>query len=370
MADYQQLGAIGGGLSNFMDTYLKAKQMRQQNDLQKQQLGLMSAQHGLIQNQDTGEYEPNQVESLKRQEALQDYAKEGPLHDTYLAAANAQNKKVNKGASDLPSDLTNKELLSFMSATKPQYAGTISEENAGLKNQFMGGLIQNKQDTLTENTHQKVLARVLNDPNSRAKINQYQNLQGALNNVANAEKLTPQSIDEFQQAIRANLGIKGTSGVEERGKDYFNSSGLNYDRFKQFLTGDPVSISQNDEIVKHLKDLANLENKNIQNQMDKAVNSASAGNGSFYKKHPDKYQDLLDAVKQKREQVGIQDQGAGQPQQGLMQSPQGLLPQAQGPAPVQPSAPVSPAAAPAAQSTKVINGHTYQKVNGGWQLAE
>lgn len=373
--------ATGNALGDFIDTYLKAKQMKQSNDYQNQMLGLTASKSGLIKNA-SGEYEPSPLSQAQRQEQMQEFAKAGPYHDTMWGAANAASKKINPNGPDLSKDLTNKELEKYAAMVKPQYSGVITEGNSDIKNDFYKGILDDK----AQSQHAKNLNRIDNNQNIKAKINQYQNLQGGLNNYLAADKKTPQAIDELQQTIRANLGIKGTSGVGEREKDYFNSLGLNSDRMTQFLTGDPVSIAADNGIVQHITQLANLESKNISSQMSKALETAGSGNASFYKKHPELYEDLKDHIKNVSKQVGGDQQvQAGliptqQPTQsaapsGLMNSVKGFLglgqaaPAMAAPAAAQ-QAPQAAPSSPADANTKVINGHTYQKVNGGWQLAQ
>lgn len=319
---YTAQGAAGNAIGDFIDTYLKAKQMKQQQDYQAQALGLNAAEKGLVKNDATGAYEPSPLTAAKQQEAMQDYAKTGSLHDAYYKAAQSQSKRIDKDNVDLPTDLTNKELSKYMADTKPQQSAVVSMAGQDMKGDFYRGMIDDK----VESQHQKNISRIENNTNVKNKINQYQNIQGALNNFAAADKKTPQAVDELQQTIRANLGIKGTSGVGEREKDYFNSLGLNADRMSQFLTGNPADIAADNGIVQHISQLANLESKNINTQMDKALESAGSGNASFYKKHPEKLEDLKDYMAHKKGQVG------GDQQAGLVQAaPTGLVQEAQAP---------------------------------------
>ncbi len=317
------LNAGANAISQGLDSYLKAKQMKQQNDLAQNQQQMAMAQSGLIKDPETGLIQPSPMVQAQREEAMKGYSTSGLLHDTNYAAANAQNKRIDKNAPDLPKELTSSELEKWMANTKPQQSAVVSMTNADTKGDFYKGLIEDK----AESQHQKNISRIENNPNIKNKINQYQNLQGSLNNFLSADHRTPQAFDEFQQTVRANMGIKGTSGVGEREKDYFNSLGLNGDRWAEFLSGNPANISSDNGLVKHMVQLANLEGKNIESQMGKALDAAGSGNASFYKKHPDKLQDLKDYMKQKAGQVAT-------PQGGLI--PTGMLPAA---APAQPSGP-------------------------------
>ena len=114
-------------------------------------------------------------------------------------------------------------------------------------------------------------------------------------------------MDEFQQAIRANLGIKGGSGIGERERTQFNTLGLNAERFKQFLTGNPADIAKDSTLVQHLKDLAAVEQNNIKQQAQNRLNVLTSGYGSIYKRHPEYQQDLEDAAKAAAGQFGSTD---------------------------------------------------------------
>ncbi len=121
------LSAGANAISQGLDSYLKAKQMKDQRDYQQQSLNLNAAQGGLIQDPNNqGGYLPGPLAQAKQAEAMQDYSKAGPLHDTYYKAANDQAHRIDKKASDLPQDLSNKELKDYMSTTKPQQTAVIS----------------------------------------------------------------------------------------------------------------------------------------------------------------------------------------------------------------------------------------------------
>lgn len=114
------------------------------------------------------------------------------------------------------------------------------------------------------------------------RIGQYQNLANALTVLTNADKVTPQQLHEAQQAIRSNIGIKGTGGVEERKETYYHSLGLNAANWQQFLTSKPVDIKHNKELMKHVKELAILEQANIESQYKDQLSALAAGHEWVY----------------------------------------------------------------------------------------
>lgn len=147
-------------------------------------------------------------------------------------------------------------------------------------------------DKFAFRAHKSVVDNIKNDPQLKAQLVQLRNLDNAATLVNKSETLTPQQIDEFQQAVRANLGIKGTSGVGEREKNYFNTLGLNGERLAQFLTGDPANIAKDAPLVKHIKDLANVESKNVKGQLADRLDVLTEGYGSIYDTHPKLKSDL------------------------------------------------------------------------------
>lgn len=193
-----------------------------------------------------------------------------------------------------------------------------------------------RQDRMDQMVHQRNLMAIKRDPNLRNRMQQYQNLDNAMNLITQAKKLTPQQIDDFQQAVRANLGIKGSSGVDERGRTYINTLGLNSARFGQLLTGNPADLAKNSALMEHLRDLAINEQKNIQSQYLNSLKAAGAGNASLYSRRADLRADL----------------------DGLFQANQNQLSSVVG------GANTAPQQAP---QTKVVHGITYHKVDGGWQ---
>jgi len=159
------------------------------------------------------------------------------------------------------------------------------------------------QDKRQENQiHERVVARIQRDPILNAKFNQYNNLTSALSNFENAEVPTAQAFDELQQAVRANLGIKGQSAVGEREHTTMNSLGLNAARMMQFLSGDPKRIETDKGFAKHMRDLVRLERENIDKQVNNRLGALSGGHGSMYRRRQDLKGDLMEALNGQRDQ--------------------------------------------------------------------
>jgi len=199
-------------------------------------------------------------------------------------------------------------------------SGQDQEEVYKKLKEATGGLSDYQQERLNNQTdfrdrgeHEKVLGRLASNKGMKDRINQYQNLSNSLALVENAENLTPQQVDEFQQSVRSNLGIKGTGGVEERAKTFIDTLGLSAARWSQFLTGDPADIAKDSKLVKHIIDLAKVEQQNIKGQFGKMVDTAAKGHSSMYKRRPDLRSDLEEAMQAYTEAISA---GAGSPSSG------------------------------------------------------
>lgn len=166
------------------------------------------------------------------------------------------------------------------------------ENSAYLKGNQTGAIVDQRKDARDRMEHQKILDKMSNDPQLKARATQYTNLQNALATITQAKDLTPQQIFEFQQAVRSNLGIKGSGGVGEREQTYMNSLGLKAATWKQFLTGDPEKLAKDSGMMNHFKDLANVEMNNIDTQMDSRLNAVASGHGTMYSRRPDLQQDM------------------------------------------------------------------------------
>lgn len=186
-----------------------------------------------------------------------------------------------------------------------------------------------RKDTIDRREHEKVLGRLAQNKNIQARLNQYQNLGNALATIEQAEHVTPQQVQEFQQAVRANLGIKGSSAVGEREATQINTMGLNAANMMQFLSGDPASLSKDSNLMRHLKDLAAVEQRNIRKQFDATLNAATGGHKSMYDRRPDLMADLQDALDSQKAQIGlpepIEQGGGGMPSGPAQAGSEGLL---------------------------------------------
>lgn len=160
---------------------------------------------------------------------------------------------------------------------------------SGMNNSFADrqGLADDKNANIM---HRQVVAAIKNNKPLATQVSQYQNLGAALNVLANADTVTPQQLHEAQQAIRSNIGIKGTGGVDERKETYYTSLGLNAANWMQFLTSEPQDIKKDRKLLEHVKQLAGLEMANIDDLKNSKLEMIGGGADFVY--DDPKYADL------------------------------------------------------------------------------
>jgi len=184
-----------------------------------------------------------------------------------------------------------------------ELAATKSDINASNRADVGTDLIQQRRDLMN---HAQVVSKLKSDTLLNQRLTQYNNLSNALAIVADAKTLTPQQIAEFQQAVRSNIGVKGTGGVDERADTQIKTLGLNSANLRQFITGDPVELAKDSKLVHHLQDLARVEQNNISKQKNARISALSAGFKSMYQRRPDLWADVQDLS----DQIGGQFESA------------------------------------------------------------
>lgn len=266
-----------------------------------------------------------QEESSARQKALDEYSKQKDEAEQRQKEFSAGVDVRNKGFL-LPEKIpgqsiydTDPTALKVDPESTKRLAAQTALERA--KNGYGGSeSINLRKDAIDRREHERVLSRIASNPNIKARLTQYQNLDNALSTITQADTVTPQQVQEFQQAVRSNLGIKGGSGVGEREETYFKSLGLNAANFNQFLSGDPVALSKDTKLMHHLKNLASVEQGNIKKQYAQSLKAASGGHASMYARRPDLQSDLEENI------TGYEGlMSGGMPEQGMM-TPQGAAP--------------------------------------------
>lgn len=151
--------------------------------------------------------------------------------------------------------------------------------------------------------HKDVLAKVDKDPQLKQSLSNYKNLDNSFNNIANADLITPEQLEEFQQSVRGALNIKGTGGVNERERTYLKALDIESLKLKELLKSAPQGIRRDHPILQHFNQLVGLEHGNIRKQYDERLGALTAGYESIYESHPKFKHDLENKIKASREQV-------------------------------------------------------------------
>lgn len=201
------------------------------------------------------------------------HAKDGMLQAQFENAGNLQQTINNStGAIDTASKFATSE------------EGKLARSNllAGTR----GAQVQTSQERLAYDVHQKALNSVNSRP-VQTLLTGFQNLDNAINNFTKGGA-TAAEYNELQQAVRSNMGVKGSGGVEERAKTYANSTGINASALIQFLTGDPQSVLKSSpKLAEQIISVAKLEMENKKKQASGLLDTHAKGYKTFYKKHPD-----------------------------------------------------------------------------------
>lgn len=318
LTDYSNLAAVGAAFNSFGEAYQKARhQQSEEMERTARVKSMADQQRRAAEDQALKE----KIAGVTRNQTDPN----GPIsfNDIALTAKQQyeQSAKSNiEGVMPDPDDPTkavvNPASIGKMkidaTRAKTQTANTFKEETQARLN-----------DAMDRREHERILTRVNANPVVKGRLQQSQNLDNALRIITDSDSLTPQQVMEFQQAVRSNLGIKGTSGVGEREETYFKTAGLNAANWKQFITGDPADIAKDSKLLNHFKQLALIEQKNVGKQFDKALNAASSGHGSMYQRREDLKQDLKDALESQREQM--QEPASVSPDQAKAAQPQSFM---------------------------------------------
>ena len=198
---------------------------------------------------------------------------------------------VMEGKSNIQKQRTDMSKAIFEGMAKLKEGSQTDSRNERLMDmlmmqQGMGNTLDNRmamqEQRNADIAHRQTVNMIRTNKPLATRVAQYQNLGNALAVLANADTVTPQQLHEAQQAIRSNIGIKGAGGVEERKDTYYNSLGLNAANWKQFLTGKPQDIKANKELMRHVKELALLEQANIEAQYETQLSALSGGHDWLY----------------------------------------------------------------------------------------
>ncbi len=163
--------------------------------------------------------------------------------------------------------------------------------------------IDMQQERIDNNIHQGTISRLAKNPQLTQRLSQVQSLMSGMSLLTNADTLTPQSIMDAQQLIRSQLGMRGQSGVNEREGTFLKGLDLELEKTLAYLNSGAANISMDHPIIKHVMNLAKIEQNNSRQFYDSRMRALTSGNESMYHRRPDLQQDLDNAVGAYKDQV-------------------------------------------------------------------
>lgn len=225
-------------------------------------------------------------------------------------------------------------LMQKLQASKSQASkGLLSTLNAQLKAMDTGNVLKQKfdmrQNAIDESNKQKVLNRLNNNIGLRNEMSSQMGLRSAFAVLENADEITPQILHDFQQILATNMGVRGQSGVAERGERYFNTAGLDWAKWKQYVLGNPEDLGKDNAIIEHLRKMGTVEKDLLGKRIDKHLNALAAGNKSMFQRRPDLKEDVMESIAAQKEYATGVDAAADVPRRtmpGLPSAPSVPIP--------------------------------------------
>lgn len=149
-----------------------------------------------------------------------------------------------------------------------------------------GGRQALQQNAIDERIHMKMMSSLDNNQLLRARYNAIQTLDNTGKIISDAPALTPQLFNEYQQSVYQAIS-KGNTGVGERAEKYMSDAGISADKIRQYLSGKPVDIGKDSDIVNAVKGFAASERNNLGQNVKDLVGSVGAGQEQMYGRRPD-----------------------------------------------------------------------------------
>lgn len=152
-------------------------------------------------------------------------------------------------------------------------------------------------DRIDEQDHRGILSNLEHNKTLTTQLGQIRGIDNAGKIIEDAQTVTPQVFDDYQQALVSAVN-RGNAGIAERAKRYMSSAGISGAEIGQYLSGQPMSIpdGKQNAFYKAMQGFAQTERANINQQKNAIVDAAAAGQGHVYDRRPDLKKDLMDKV--------------------------------------------------------------------------
>lgn len=229
------------------------------------------------------------------------------LQQMYKQSTNAQ-------LADPNSDISNsvRELFGKLGVPLPEGISALAVENTPQFDKLLGAKLkadstkeaavlrqQQHQDTmdqrkeLAEKTNLSRDVRNLIGGAKRDKIfqdnlNRSNQVSRALGNLEIGGKIMPQDLMDLEALTISNSGANaGNSTGHEREKRFATSLGLTLSEYLQFLSGKPIDIGKENQILQRFQELAKREVNNFRDSAKKRITTLGSGHAAGLKKYPD-----------------------------------------------------------------------------------
>lgn len=246
--------------------------------------------------------EQGQVEEMKKQ--LTNYMKQPKQIDFSPLAALTDSWTGSKFAHSYKapqSDADRAETMAKLQNIIAQRQGDLTKQQIALLSaqvRGQGTILGSEKDPNTmwsdtkraqmdQSAHERMLNAVKKDPTYNGMAQKSRLLTNALDYLDQADITTPEQFNETQSVIRKQLGLTGTSGVDERDRTIMNSLGLKGARAQQYLFGKPVDVKETSaEFMKHLRELVNIAQQDNIAQANAQLSKLTSGNPALYERNP------------------------------------------------------------------------------------
>ncbi len=302
------LSATGNAISEGLDSYLKAKQLKDQKDYQQQSLQMQAAEHGLIKDPETGLLTPSPAAQGKIQHEASQYDANNPVAESNRGLLKSTIKQVHPEYTEeqldaaAPKGLTAKAYSDQIGLIKPQVSGTyMVQSRAPLaevgkeRNQIMrdqgGQRIDLQSQSLglrTGKAANDINKQVMGDPVVKATDMQQNSITKGMQQLNSTDKpITNQMLNEIQ-ADYANVLTGGRQAAQGTIHDQqMQTLAGKAANLRQYITGAPTEAATPAQIAYFKTAFNELRGLNQQiresrvNSLTKGATAAYGDKGAF-----------------------------------------------------------------------------------------
>lgn len=283
--------AAGNAFGDFIDTYLKSKQMKQTKDYQDQSLQLQQAEHGLIKDPETGLLKPSPAAQGKMSYESAQYDSSNPVAEQTRGLLKDQIKQVHPDYSDeqiealAPKGQSAKQYGDSLAQMKPAVGGAYMVQSRAPMAAAMGERndIARQGLGLREKTAANAINKqVVGDPIVKATDMQQNSIAKGEQQLNSTDKpITNQMLNEIQNdyANAITGGRQAAQGtIHDQQMQSLEAKAAN---LKQYITGKPEQAATPEQIKYFKTAFGELKGLNQQIRQSR-VNSLTGGAEAAY----------------------------------------------------------------------------------------